>query len=916
MSDTPKPTSRMGYPFNAKDGKPFADAQPAYEGLAFADGGHFPLGDNGHFHGGIHFDRATANAFSIDEGVHCLADGEIVAYRLDRSYPDATPAADTGEDQPGTEKAALRPYSTGFVLIRHHLQAPALPAPASDDEVAQTITELDYGARLATRENGPTIGWLPVYARVALLDMRDGWVKVRILPPSTATWTNEPEAEPWLQARSLDKVPPRLPNRWFGGEPPTAMVVLGSQPRPVAQPDAAQPQTPSMPTPSLVLYSLYMHLADGATYDAKPNLPRPGWWSKKQYRAGSKTRNRWTLQGTLIEGLMVRSTPVSRPDNELGILVRGSRVEVEPIAGNDKWVMLRNIVEGGVATKPDGARVTSLMENGYVFLKELDELLVPEAFDSIQLPSPPIPIDMGTVIGHMGEQVSSCETLFLGQAASRPTLHLEAFSADDVPQFLRDSRRHADKLPERHWTLLGLRKGDALKSEPRDDAATIIELETDWTETITRDTTQQQDDQGQTWISVTVHRAAGSTVQGWAKDQDRRLTPWHWPGFEVVDAASNDAGTWWEGTAQIFVDFLRGGPRPPETPFFQQIRQLVDSNRDGRLTEEELDAALKDRAVAKRIGGLIAFHTSEWHVPSWASKYGVISDIALKFGQRAKDNVEAEKNCVLRLRWWSEVASSVGLPGDAKVYHFHPIGLAGNFNLIPPQLITLEMLNLANPSGLQSYHESILPILNAYAPIYGIDTPIRIAHFLAQTGHESGFKIRQENGNYSAVRMRMIFGCRGGQKNYITATDSCELGKLRIKLWSQENTYANNPVNLLSYVYSDRMGNGNEASQEGYKYRGRGLIQLTGKDTYRRYMNHHNSAIPEDIQDFLSNPDLISTEIRYGIESAFWYCMANNFSAAADKDDLTKTTFIINGGTNGLEDRRTRLNSLKRAMGI
>ncbi|MFC5698811.1 hypothetical protein ACFPU0_25130 [Pseudomonas sp. GCM10022186] len=63
MTDTPKPTSRIGYPFKAKDGKPFADAQIAYEGLALADGGHFPLGNNGHFHGGIHFDRATANVF-------------------------------------------------------------------------------------------------------------------------------------------------------------------------------------------------------------------------------------------------------------------------------------------------------------------------------------------------------------------------------------------------------------------------------------------------------------------------------------------------------------------------------------------------------------------------------------------------------------------------------------------------------------------------------------------------------------------------------------------------------------------------------------------------------------------------------------------------------------------------------------
>src|SRR5690606_29912106 len=72
------------------------------------------------------------------------------------------------------------------------------------------------------------------------------------------------------------------------------------------------------------------------------------------------------------------------------------------------------------------------------------------------------------------------------------------------------------------------------------------------------------------------------------------------------------------------------------------------------------------------------------------------------------------------------------------------------------------------------------------------------------------------------------------------------------------------------------------------------LTQLTGKENYRKYMNYHNNAVPEDKKDFVANPDLVSTELRYGLESAFWYCHANNFSSAADADDLIKTTLIVN----------------------
>jgi predicted chitinase len=151
------------------------------------------------------------------------------------------------------------------------------------------------------------------------------------------------------------------------------------------------------------------------------------------------------------------------------------------------------------------------------------------------------------------------------------------------------------------------------------------------------------------------------------------------------------------------------------------------------------------------------------------------------------------------------------------------------------------------------------------------------------------------------------------QKNYDAGRDDCILGRLsnRTKLWTESASYAGNPEKLFSYVYSSRMGNGDEDSGDGYKYRGRGIIQLTGKDNYKKYNQIHNSTNPDDEQDFLANPDLIVNHIKYGIESAFVYCNMNNFNAAADRDDVIETTQIVNGGQNGIADRTARLKTLK-----
>jgi putative chitinase len=172
--------------------------------------------------------------------------------------------------------------------------------------------------------------------------------------------------------------------------------------------------------------------------------------------------------------------------------------------------------------------------------------------------------------------------------------------------------------------------------------------------------------------------------------------------------------------------------------------------------------------------------------------------------------------------------------------------------------------------------ESVLAQIPDTAKNFNINTPLALAHFLAQCSHESGgFRIVSENLNYSADGLKRIF------TKYFPDTLS--------------ESYAKNPQKIANKVYANRMGNGNEASGEGYKFRGRGFIQLTGKDNYKTF----GTAINEDI---LNNPDLVST--TYPLLSAGWFfqrCLPK--CKDASNASVEAVTRCVNGGTIGLDQR-------------
>lgn len=176
--------------------------------------------------------------------------------------------------------------------------------------------------------------------------------------------------------------------------------------------------------------------------------------------------------------------------------------------------------------------------------------------------------------------------------------------------------------------------------------------------------------------------------------------------------------------------------------------------------------------------------------------------------------------------------------------------------------------------------DAVITQIPSVMTTFKIDTALRLSHFLAQCGHESaGFKAVQENLNYGAKGLLGIF-----KKYFPTEAKALQ--------------YERKPEKIANLVYGSRMGNGDEASGDGYKFRGRGYIQLTGKNNYAAF----GKAINEDIT---ANPDLVAT--KYPLLSAAWFWSSNGLNTLADKgaDDasVTAITKRVNGGTIGLPDR-------------
>jgi predicted chitinase len=282
---------------------------------------------------------------------------------------------------------------------------------------------------------------------------------------------------------------------------------------------------------------------------------------------------------------------------------------------------------------------------------------------------------------------------------------------------------------------------------------------------------------------------------------------------------------------------------------------------------------------------LIVKHESEWTNPSkWKQ---LIAELEKQTGQQPQHEEELKR--IEKLAWWDQVRGRVaGFPG-AEVFHIHPIGLVGNFCGRGFQF-TLQMMRRLFPRAELSILQALIDEFNAHIEIYKLDSPLRRAHFFAQVMQETGASLTLEEGfvwKAGSLISTFSYFKKNPAKAIAHGYHRVRSIKENGSRMTQEDFEA-----IANGAYGGRsdLGNGNYESGDGWRYRGRGLKHLTGRDNYRKFTKWNKSNLsewPEDGVNFEENPDLL-TQPKYAARSAAYFWVTHDLPSIADRGPTRK----------------------------
>ncbi|WP_233834729.1 glycoside hydrolase family 19 protein [Paraburkholderia sp. ZP32-5] len=810
---TPVKLLSFAFPFRKKGqtnggaATDFTDEHEIYQLLKQESSGAFPVSSGGMWHGGIHITEAGAGqSMDIQGGIRCIADGEVVAWRLNRAYPVSEIPAHDGQS------AVQAPYSTGFALVKHTME----------------------------------------------------------FPPGT----------------------------------------------------------------KLTFFSLYMHLQDYAGYESDPTLPWPAYWAAKvEVTQDTIDKPNPGANGQPVPGGQTGlNVHVSKPNGAvLGILPQGTQVSLSRREGN--WGQIAD--DPGALYPPTiGTYVpSSVAKDRWIFLgKEIGregpvvKNVVPDSsFDCVNVvpEEKRVKVKAGDVVGFLGRYDS------LRDSTSTRMVHIEVFCDDSIKQFIAAGRAwvNSNVGNASQWSQLGLssqptilRVGTGVQlyqapppGQPGQDQKQTDVIQVYQLASLPRDsnhmvaeTATGNDGQKRNWWKVDSADIQRNPISGWVREQSfagGMVASEHaqsWVDFVCHDEDHDPTHTIF-AASQDYVDYKTDkqtpnpGSKDKLSPLMAAIYSELFPTGDGAHAADELaDIGQGPQGsgfpwVAFRASRLIPKHESEWANPAkWQE---LVSAIEQHTGPKPEH--EEEKKRIANLVWWDEVQAGVqGFPGS-DVFHIHPVGLVGNF-CQGGFRFTLPMMQHMFPNANSVILQQVIDELNPHLDLFRLDSLVRRNHFFAQVKQEVGpsLAIDDESLNYSATAL-----ATGGIYTYFTSHPA------DAQTYGRTNQHPANQEAIANHAYAGQDGNGGILTGDGYRYRGRGMIQLTHRGGYRRFtlwhrQNGENWIADENI-NFEETPDIVG-QVKFAVRSACYFWVVNRLYNVADAGSaltvVDNVTRVVNPG--------------------
>ncbi|WP_090683973.1 glycoside hydrolase family 19 protein [Paraburkholderia phenazinium] len=897
---------KWAFPFSPASKDDAGDPMAYMKALGNATGGFYPLGSNGLWHGGIHFDSQTGTALKQDGGICAIADGEVVAYRLDSKYPELKYQGD---------RSVL--YSTGFVLIRHKLQLPPVP-PAQ-----QPATPNVASAQPSEQTAADTLVFFSVYMHTMDLE---GYNAAKQSADKNKPQIDEPlywEGSRYYRVGDKSKDKQDLPKLSQELDNPfqTANAISPFQS------DDGSSATPQPLTgihirdlPDGKIIGL---LPTGSELTLTPDPVKKGWGKISSIKSGEP------VSATVGHSVSPHAPYCYVFINELDAVSDPQPLNTVVVL-KTPYAVTAGTVIGHMGQYQEYTDSSALPPGRTHPMLHLETFAGPDLSDFIarsrerakQLPpanafleisvgaqlvmTVPDPDQTLTQIGlklvPVGDAQGSRWIKVQPKAAHPAPLH-------NVGPALWVDASQANKVTDgvvKGWTDFPLKVSNA--SAPGADFRDVfrrIDLEKLGAENIAKD------DKGQHWWNVTIGTKDGATRQGWVCEkghaQTRMCGPWDWPGFDLIDHSGIKPVDMLKRYLHVTDQLIEGEAKTEFEPsasvvnegaLVAALERAIDTNKDGTITAQELKIAQQTPWFAEAISHLIVRDESEWG--GGLGKWQALSPLMGTLQSLWSSELER----IGKLQWWEQANGIEGFPKDHAPWYFHPIGLVSNFNVNAgltclhcgsDLTITATILKAIFPNITTDNAGRFSTAVTTAFIKYGINTCNRASHFLGQCEVEcGGFTAFRENLNYT-----------DGDHLWATYPSALKAGlhkshpewtSAQIEDYSKTHL-THNDSGLGEVLFGD-------SEYPGRDYRGRGLLHMTWLDTYKEYKQASGN-------DVVTDPAQVQNDPSIAADSSAWFWNTRSINEKADQNNVKGVTKIINPA---LKDFARRKAAAKKAF--